>query len=187
MPRLRRPIREARQILDEFKVTKAPVPVEKIAKRLAHLAYERLPEEISGVLLPLETGVGTKPWAILINEEHHANRQRFTIAHECGHLLMHNIVAPHADNTFQVRFRDSKSSDGTVLDEIEANQFAAELLMPESLLLKRLKALGFDYGGSHSEEEEDEAMVQLRKVATEFGVSLQALQLRLLNLQDEMF
>src|SRR5437868_2317727 len=122
MPRFPRPIREARKVLADSGVKKAPVPVDRIAKELAHYIVDDIPEDISGVLVPLEPEPGGKPWAILVNKAHHKNRQRFTLAHEIGHILMHNIRGPHADKTFKVRFRDAKSSDGTVQDEIEANQ-----------------------------------------------------------------
>lgn len=50
-------------------------------------------------------------------------RQRFVIAHELGHLLLHRDLEDHHDTTF----------DGTARER-EANRFAAELLMPAWML-----------------------------------------------------
>ena len=53
-----------------------------------------------------------KPPLILLNEQHSADRMRFTLAHELGHLVMN-------------RFPTASMED-------EANEFAAALLMPEA-------------------------------------------------------
>lgn len=48
-------------------------------------------------------------------------RQRFTVAHEIGHLILHPI------GTF---FRDERFNGKQPWEEIQANRYAAELLMP---------------------------------------------------------
>jgi len=55
--------------------------------------------------------VSGKPPLILLNALHPADRMRFTLAHELGHLVMHRFP--------------------TVSMEDEANEFASALLMPE--------------------------------------------------------
>jgi hypothetical protein len=182
MPPVSRPVREARRLLVEERVKAPAVPVERIAKKLAHIVPESLPEDISGMLVPLNPPLRSKSWAIVVNKANASVRRRFTIAHELGHLLMHNFTAPHADKGFKVRFRNLLSSDGSVREEIEANQFAAELLMPEELLLPRLEELGLDYA---LETKRD--LTKLAELAEEFGVSQQALQLRLGNLRNALF
>lgn len=59
---------------------------------------------------------------IYVNTKEPTQRQRFTIAHELGHALLHNETLP----------RESYKNDwGTrQIKEMEANRFAAELLMP---------------------------------------------------------
>lgn len=59
-------------------------------------------------------------------------------------------------------------------EEIEANQFAAEVLMPSEILLDRIAYLSLEYApiGDSTEEAIDE-------LAAEFKVSKQALQIRL--------
>jgi hypothetical protein len=184
MPPLSRPVREARRLLATENVREPAVPVKQIAEKHAHVLEKPLPEDISGMLVPLSPPVGNKAWAIVVNRANAALRKRFTIAHELGHLLLHNFRAPHADanSAFKVRYRDSLSSDGSVLEEIEANRFAAELLMPEKLLVPRLRDIGFDYAS-----EEQEAQEKMGRLAKSFGVSQQALHIRLANLRNEIF
>jgi len=62
------------------------------------------------------------------NQDQHRHRQRFTVAHEIGHFMMGHT---NRNSAFDL---DSKKPE-----EIEANQFAAELLIPLSLLNKELK------------------------------------------------
>lgn len=182
MPPSPRPMREARRLLAEEAVKAPAVPVDKIAKKLALLVEESLPDDISGMLVPLRPPVRNKSWAIVVNRKHAEVRKRFTIAHELGHLLMHHFTKPHADKAFKVRFRDALSSDGSVQEEIEANQFAAELLMPENLLLPRLEEVGLDYALDSEEQQR-----KLGVIASAFGVSQQALQVRLASLRNALF
>lgn len=67
-------------------------------------------------------------WIITVNRNHHKNRQKFTLAHELGHYILHrekNISI--VDTTF---FRNNE------IDSVEytANEFAAKLLMPKERL-----------------------------------------------------
>ncbi len=64
---------------------------------------------------------------IIINKNFPNDRKRYTIAHELGHLLMHN------ENNFPVSDNRDK--------EMEANIFAAEFLMPEAEIKHSLRNL----------------------------------------------
>ena len=66
-------------------------------------------------------GHSTSAPRILFDATHAAVRQRFTIAHELGHLLLH----PPGK-----KFRDTSYADVTQPQEREANEFASHLLMP---------------------------------------------------------
>jgi Zn-dependent peptidase ImmA (M78 family) len=71
-------------------------------------------------------------------------RKRFVVAHELGHLIMHkNMQLP--DDTFQnfniIAGMEKALKFGT--QELEANEFASELLMPEKLFLKAAKGKKF--------------------------------------------
>lgn len=52
-----------------------------------------------------------QPPLVLLNRNHPADRMRFTLAHELGHLVMHRFPTPEMED--------------------EANEFASALLMPE--------------------------------------------------------
>jgi len=54
----------------------------------------------------------------------------FTIAHEIGHFILHHGESDLFIDTTYVAFRDSESTKGENRAEIQANQFAAALLMP---------------------------------------------------------
>jgi Zn-dependent peptidase ImmA (M78 family) len=156
-----------------------PVGVEKLARKYAHLIRKPLPDDVSGMLVPIDSAKADLKWAIVVNAADAPVRQRFTIAHELGHLLMHKFSKPHADGRLQVRFRDSRSTEGSVREEIEANQFAAELLMPERYVRKRAIEWGFDVLDPDLDEE---VLDQLSKEARKLRVSVQALSFRIANL-----
>jgi Zn-dependent peptidase ImmA (M78 family) len=112
---------------------------------------------------------------IVVNSRHHPNRQRFTIAHECGHHLLHDDLlrkGVHVDKG--VLKRDPLSSSGRDLNEIAANAFAAELLMPRALVAA---AIPRDFDVLADEESEE-----IKKIAAQFQVSPAALHIRLVNL-----
>ena len=119
----------------------APVPVKKIAENCGAsvLAYN-LGEEVSGVLV-VEAGKGT----IGYNSSNSKVRQRFTIAHELGHLLLHVNTNSKSeelfvDKDFIVKFRSEKQySPKEARQEREANAFAAAILMPKEFILKEVR------------------------------------------------
>ena len=164
-------VSQAQALLQENQITTSPVPVKRIAKALgAQLRFSPLDDELSGMIY---VNKGTP--IIGVNVLHHPNRQRFTIAHECGHLVFHKeqiTKEVHVDKTFLMLMRDSISAVGVNKMEIEANRFAAELLMPESLLTKALGNKPFDV--------DDEGVV--RALARNFKVSQSAMRFRLGNL-----
>lgn len=162
-------------MLAQSAVHKPPIPVERIASRWAHIVREALGDEISGMLVPLNEAAGKRRWAILVNAAHAPVRQRFTIAHELGHLLLHGYQTAHADKNFKIRLRDTQSSQGSVFEEIEANRFAAELLMPEAVLTRMLRDHALEYADEASDGE-------LERLAALFEVSKQAFSIRLSSL-----
>ena len=107
-----------------------------------------------------------------VNSSHSIGRQRFTTAHELGHLILHKDENLHVDERSPIGFRNEESSLATKDVEIEANQFAAELLMPAELLEKEIAALPDDI-------EAEDAVVLL---ADRFQVSEQAMTIRLTSL-----
>lgn len=87
-----------------------------------------------------------------------ASRKRFTVAHEIGHFVMpHHRLLKNVCDEKKIDSFDSRLNR----PEIEANEFAAELLLPSALLAKRfnLKEL---------------SLPEISAVATEFETSLTA-------------
>ncbi len=82
---------------------------------------------------------------VAINASDHPKRQRFTIAHEIAHYYLRHQFEPeehvHVDHGHAITPRNSRSSTGEDLKEIEANQFVACLLMPSPLIQSRTKSL----------------------------------------------
>lgn len=90
-----------------------PVPVEMIAALCGYqvLLLSTLSPELSG-LVSLEKKL------IGINSRHHYRRQRFSVAHELGHILLKHPP-------------DQRSTAAEIhINNREADIFAAELLMP---------------------------------------------------------
>lgn len=144
-----------------------PVDIEAVAAQLgASLRYAPYEGELAGMLIRVK---GKK--LIAINSAHHRNRQRFTIAHECGHLIFHTQDL-FVDKSFSVLRRDGLSSMAEDKMEVEANQFAAEILMPLPYLKKDLVKMDVDL--------EDDA--QIAKMAKKYSVSVQAMTYRVANL-----
>jgi Zn-dependent peptidase ImmA (M78 family) len=159
----------ARNLLQKTE-NKLPVDILAIAKTYNIDVNEvQLEDTVSGVLVVKEGRA-----IIGVNKTHHPNRKRFSIAHELGHYFLHskNSNSEVFIDAAPVFFRDEHSSDGTEYQEIQANAFAAELLMPESLLKAELRNGPIDAF-------DDTA---LQRLASLFEVSIQALSIRLTRL-----
>jgi len=100
-------------------------------------------------------------WTISINRDHNKKRQRFTLAHELAHYILHK--EKNSEFKDAVFFRDE------VLDSMEykANEFASELLMPEKLVRNTIDTQGIRNIG---------------QLADKFGVSAAAMKYRILSL-----
>jgi Zn-dependent peptidase ImmA (M78 family) len=158
----------AADLLRSRNITRPPVPVEEIVKSLGiSLYYQPLEPNVSGVLVRRGNSV-----RIGVNASHHVNRQRFTVAHELAHHVLHpDAPTVFVDGAF-VHFRGEDVSDPEDVRELEANVFAASLLMPEEFLKADLKGKFIDAF--------DEAAMKL--LANQYKVSLQALTIRLVRL-----
>lgn len=90
-------------------------------------------KSVCGAYLPTE---GPVP-AMLINSNLPLSRQRFTAAHELGHVFMgHKAVS--LDFETGIVIEDRKEMD---VDEIAAESFAAFFLMPKALMMSSLRDL----------------------------------------------
>lgn len=160
-------------LLDENEIYEPPVDAEKIAEKCGLSVVRRDVESISGFIIR-----GEGKAVIGVNSSNAQVRQRFTIAHELGHYLLHPPGAEdvHVDSGFEVRFRDDLSSQGTDAGEQEANSFAAELLMPQKFLQTDFENVG------GIDLEDGKFLEFLENIARKYKVSNQALVFRLANL-----
>lgn len=108
-------------------------------------------------------------WGIFYNDKARPERQRFTLAHELGHFVLHR-------NGY-ASFNCDKESIYTGTDtlkqiEREADEFASNLLMPGDLLRQRItgKRINFHLLG---------------ELAKAFGVSLEAMCIRLIKFTEQ--
>ena len=160
--------RIVRELLRKNNIKSPPVPVDKIANCSgAELVIKPFNKEISGVLL--RTG---ERIIIGVEKNQPSTRQRFTISHELAHLLLHDGEEIRIDQNFRINLRPSEASDGADIEEIEANAFAASLLMPEEFLRRDLSNIVLDLESPH----------QVQHLARRYQVSTQAMTFRLMAL-----
>lgn len=105
---------------------------------------------------------------VTVNTKEPETRKRFTVAHEIGHLLLHADQALSVDIKPISLNRDNNSKTGESWREVEANYFAASLLMPKEDVLVHFE--------KWSDLEEDD---RLQKLAKRYEVSMQAMSVRL--------
>ena len=161
--------RRARDLLRAHGVSAPPVEVEALAavENIA-IDYQDLGPTVSGLVVRGPDGRAT----IGVNALHPPNRRRFTIAHEIGHHLLHSDSATLFVDELMVHFRDAANTAKADPREMEANAFAAALLMPEDWLRADLRDRKIDLSDD----------VAVRNLATRYQVSQQALTFRLMNL-----
>lgn len=165
--RPRRTIEEAAmEVLRRHNLLSIPVDLVTLANRegikVHHAKFSQ--EGISGLIA--KRGDAT---TILIDYDERPFRKRFTIAHELGHHFLHLHEAEEGefvDSTIDL-LRQPTSEDegesGARRAEIQANIFAAALIMPESLVREKWPQC-------------DRSLSQL---AQEFNVSEEAMAIRL--------
>jgi len=161
----------ARQVLLRHGIDRWPIKVDRVAKRAGiKVQYSPLDDELSGMAFYKDDVA-----VIGVNARHHVRRQRFTIAHEIGHFELHDEVlrkGMHVDKVITMLNRDTNSASGTISIEIEANQFAAELLMPKDLVLRYMEEASLDYGCVPDDE-------AIEAMARAFNVSATAMTYRI--------
>ena len=156
------------ELLSKYRVREPAVPVYDIAQgEGAILQFTRFNNEISGLLLRRGQEI-----IIAVEKAQPPARKRFTVAHELGHLMLHQGKELRVDTKFRVNLRSPESSTAEDVEEIESNAFGAALLMPEAFLKKDLFDFEFDI------DDED----QVKALAKRYEVSAQAMTLRLVNL-----
>lgn len=166
----------ANKVLIQAKINRPPISPEKIALNLGlEIVNRNLSDDVSGALVLKED---SQP-IIVVNSSHSPVRKRFTIAHELGHfLLKHGRDGLFIDRSEHFIFRNEVSATGEKRQEVEANAFAAALLMPEKMVRTEMEELS-----NIGIEIHDEAGLELIKtLAKKFNVSSTSMTFRIANL-----
>jgi len=150
------------------------VPADRIAGSLLQLHIEEVDDVRSVPRAPSDRGalsglVVSELQTIYLDRREcrrHPRRRRFTIAHEIGHWVLHISAGKlygcrPADIVEQPRARPDTRELRRI--EAEANRFAAELLMPETLVVAAANDLGSNVAA----------------LADRFDVSVPAIRVRL--------
>ena len=160
----------ARKLLEEADALTYPVDIiRQVAGHLGLVVKEKiLEDEYSGFL-------AVKEKTIVVNARHAPVRRRFTVAHEIGHYQLHRQKNKDKevfiDRTVYFRKEGTEGMDYQM--EMQANAYAAGLLMPEVLLDEYLeKHPRLDLGKSDD----------IKTLTDEFEVSRPAMEYRLKNL-----
>jgi predicted transcriptional regulator len=136
-----------------------PIDVKSIAHALQIQVYmERgWPNGLSGKIVKDARSGGQSGYAIYINGAHAETRQRFTLAHEIAHFVLHkeNIGDGIADDAL---YRSGLSN----AQEAMANKLAADILMPWNLVNQRIQ----------------EGVDTIEELAEQFNVSISAMAIR---------
>ena len=142
--------------------TSYPVKVGELASELGLLVVRApLQPKISGLIQP--SAEAPSGYEIRVNKYETAERQRFTVAHEISHYLLHrdDIGNGVVDS---IMYRSALTSR----KEVEANQFAAEIVMPNAMVAREVSR----FGGGHAPGAAEE-------LAAIFRVSVPAMKVRL--------
>jgi len=151
----------ARKILKDYDLSEVPTDLSVLFKGLG-LRYIELNEtgDIDGAILEIDG----KPAIAVLNKARPLQRQRFTLAHEMGHIFLKHTERD-IYNSEEIR-EDSEqlTEKRKPPQEIEADIFASELLIP----YEQLKKYTAD-------------MNNIDKLAGTFQVSRQAMTLAIMN------
>lgn len=127
-------IKYAQRMVRKFGLV-PPIDVESLIRERAELTYADIPMKgVDGVCLYLKTpGKTTK---VIVNSNNPPLRQRFTLAHELGHIIIPwhtGSIVDHLDPDEGYAVQDYLELEN------EANLFAGEILVPSDWIVALLK------------------------------------------------
>jgi len=146
---------QARRLAEKFNSNEYAVNLYAIIEKLGATLCktDKLPNSILGSARKTRSGV----WIIIVNSRQIDSRQRFTIAHEIGHIVLnHSDIYPE--------YYSFITNSKLAYKERQANVFATELLMPVS----KFKDLYFN-----------KHITNVPDIAKYFQVSKQAAEIRI--------
>lgn len=111
----------------------APLDLVKFATNKLGIKYSEqdLDKGVSGFLR--QTEENSSVYEIVVNQNHGPKRKRFTVAHELGHFFMHkHLISRSLQPAFRAEAGTMNKNDLIKgYHEVEANRFAASILLPE--------------------------------------------------------
>jgi hypothetical protein len=155
-------MQESERSILQRHLSETPVRLGALARDLGLEVFKSpLKPGISGLIEPSDSA--RSGFRIRVNRHESVERQRFTLAHEISHYLLHREFIRNGviDNTM---YRSSLSSK----QEIEANKLASKIVMPDALV----NQLRRDYAGLDYDE-------MVHRMASDLRVSEPAMRIKL--------
>jgi len=154
--------RMARKIIAKHKLT-VPFDLDKLVHTYAKVYYKTIPiEGVDGVCIDLKKP-GKSP-TVIVNDSTPKTRQKFTLAHELGHIIIPWHLGTIVDDIDEANTGSLKNNQYWKI-EAEANRFASELLMPIEFIYKEFQR-----------NPDPEKLIQ--KIKSQCGVSEMAARIR---------
>lgn len=157
---------DQRAVIADAQVANFPVKLGLVARNLGvEILVTTMQPGVSG-----QIRLEGDRYVIRINRHEARERQRFTIAHEIAHFLLHKdkIDATEGGISDNVLYRSGQPE----AIEFEANRLASEIVMPDQKVEEKLR----QHGGRVTDE-----VIDL--LAEEFQVSRAAMEIRLSNFE----
>ncbi|WP_233491790.1 ImmA/IrrE family metallo-endopeptidase [Nioella nitratireducens] len=157
--------KNVRDLIAPF-LSQKPVPLGALARSLGlRVKVAPLDRGVSGSIRKAEDGV----YEIRVNKFETRSRQRFTIAHEISHFLLHKSIIDEQDG---IKDNILLRSGLPQKIEYEANRLAADLIMPDDFIERDARRYFSD--GAITEE-------VVEQLSDEWGVSKAAMEIKLGN------
>jgi predicted transcriptional regulator len=139
--------------------TQVPVDVVRMAEAFGLKVWiKEMPENVAGMIKKDNKHGGPAGYSIVVNKAQPRVRQRFTVAHEIAHFLLHrDRIGDGLEDDALLR------SGLSTMEEVQANKLAAKILMPFHLLRREMNA----------------GIRTVPELARRFEVSQQAMSIRL--------
>lgn len=123
----------AQRVITKYKLA-PPIEIDGLVASYAKIITRAIPiAGVDGLSLNLKTP-GKRP-TVVVNADSPPRRRRFTLAHELGHILIPWHMGSFVDS---LELHSSDDSEEYWTLEEEANEFAAELLMPTAWVVELL-------------------------------------------------
>lgn len=154
-------INDIYNIAKKKNISTEPLDIVRVVKEIYNikLYYNDLDRDTSGFI----ERITPQEWAIHVNKWENPLRQKFTIAHELAHFILHQNILQSGSHYDSILYRDENTSP----TEREANSFASNLLMPEDKFKQYIS----------------EGINTIEKLADKFQLSISAVRYRAYKLK----